>query len=145
MLPVLSSNLALAPITAGPINRLDSFFGRVFGDDGLLGQAWAGVPVAMWEDEDHIHVEAELPGMTDRDVDVTVHDGMLSIRGERRPEEGRRYLYNGRAYGRFERVISLPAAVTTDDVQAKLTDGVLSLTLPKSPEAKPRKIVLKTN
>jgi HSP20 family protein len=144
MLPVLSNNLAPAPLTGGPINRLDSFFDRVLGDDRLFGQAWGAVPVAMWEDEDHIHVEAELPGMTDRDVEVTVHNGMLFVRGERKPEEGRRYLYNGRAYGRFERVINLPAAVTTDDVQARLTDGVLSLTLPKSPEAKPRKIALTT-
>ena len=73
---------------------------------------------------------------------MTVHNGMLFIRGERRPEEGRRYLYNGRSFGRFERVITLPEAVKTDDVQATLKDGILSITLPKSPEAKPKKITL---
>jgi len=78
----------------------------------------------------------------DSDVDVTVHNGMLFIRGERRPAEGRRYLYNGRSFGRFERVITLPEAVKTDDVLATLKDGILSITLPKSPEAKPKKITL---
>ena len=103
MLPVLRNNSALAPVATGPINRLDSFFDRVFGDDGgLTGRAWNGTPVAMWEDDDHIVIEAELPGVADQDLDITVHNGMLFIRGERKPEQGRRYLYNGRWYGRFD-------------------------------------------
>jgi HSP20 family protein len=143
MFPVLRNNSGLAPVAAGPINRLDSLFDRVFGDDGaLLGQAWSGMPLALWQDDDHFYVEVELPGVSDQDLDITVHNGMLSIRGERKPAEGRRYLYNGRSYGRFERVITLPEAVRSDDVQATLKDGILSLTLPKSPEAKPRKIAL---
>ena len=143
MFPVLRNNSRLAPVATGPINRIDSLFDRVFGDDGaFLGQAWSGMPVAMWQDDDHFYVEVELPGVSDQDVDITVHNGMLSIRGERKPQEGRRYLYNGRSYGRFERVITLPEAVNADDVQATLKDGILSLTLPKSPEAKPRKITL---
>jgi HSP20 family protein len=143
MFPVLRNNSGLAPVAAGPINRLDSLFDRVFGDDGaLLGQAWSGMPLALWQDDDHFYVEVELPGVSDQDVEITVHNGMLSIRGERKPAEGRRYLYNGRSYGRFERVITLPEAVRSDDVRATLKDGILSLTLPKSPEAKPRKIAL---
>jgi len=143
MLPVIRNNTVSTPFHAGPVNRLDTLFDRFFGDDGgMLSQAWAGVPMAMWQDEDHIYIEAELPGVADADVDVTVHNGMLFIRGERKPEEGRRYLYNGRTYGRFERVITLPEAVKTDDVQATLKDGILSITLPKSPEAKPKKITL---
>jgi HSP20 family protein len=142
MLPMLRNTSAMAPFTVGPVNRLDSIFDRVFGEDGVLGQAWGGVPVAVWEDEDRFYVEADLPGMRDEDVEVTVHNGMLFIRGERKPGEGRAYLYNGRPFGRFERVINLPAAVNVDEVQARLADGVLAITLPKSPEAKPRKITL---
>jgi HSP20 family protein len=145
MLPVLRNNSALAPMAAGPINRLDALFDRFFGDDGILAQGWAGVPVSIWEDDDRIYVEAELPGVTDKDVEVTVHNGLLFIRGERKPEEGRKYLYNGRYHGRFERVITLPEAVDSDDVQARLMDGVLSIALPKSPQAKPKKIALKTS
>ncbi len=110
---------------------------------GSLNQAWSGMPVAMWEDDDHIFIEAELPGVSNQDVDITIHHGMLSIRGERKPEEGRRYLYNGRPYGRFERVMTLPEAVQSRDVQATMKDGILSLILPKSPEAKPKKITIR--
>jgi HSP20 family protein len=70
---------------------------------------------------------------------------MLFIRGERKPEEDRQYLYNGRAWGRFERVITLPEAVDADNVQAELSNGILRVALPKSPQAKPKKITLKTS
>ena len=108
-----------------------------------MGQTGSWAPLAMWEDDDHIHIEAELPGMSEEDLEITVHNGMLFIRGERKPVEGRQYLYNGRSYGRFERVVTLPEAVNTDDVQAAMTNGVLCISLPKSPEARPKKITLK--
>jgi HSP20 family protein len=145
MLPVLRNNSVLTPAATAPINRLDTLIDRFFDDDHLLGQAWSGAPMAMWEDDDHICIEAELPGVADKDLDITVRNGMLHIRGERRAEEGRRYLYNGRLYGRFERVLTLPEAVNTDDVQATLSDGILRIELPKSPEAKPKRITLKTS
>jgi HSP20 family protein len=123
----------------------DRFFDDRFFHYGFTPEWGAGVPVSLWQDEDHVYIEAELPGLTDQDVDVTVHNGMLFIRGERKPEEGRQYLYNGRTWGRFERVITLPEAVDADTVQAELTNGILRVTLPKSPEAKPKKITLKTS
>jgi HSP20 family protein len=148
MLPVLRNNLSMTPWTATPINRIERLFDRFF-DDGFAGWApgaeWTGVPVSMWQDDEHLYVEAELPGMTEQDVDVTVHNGILFIRGERKPAEGRQYLYDGRTYGRFERAITLPEAVDADAVQAELTCGVLRLVLPKRPEAKPKKIALKTS
>jgi len=144
MLPVIRNNVPPAPVAPRPINRLDSLFESFFGDDGgSLARALSGPPLAMWEDEDRICIEAELPGVADKDLDITVHNGMLFIRGDRKPEEGRRYLYNGRTYGRFERVVTLPEAVDTGDVQATMKDGVLRIELPKSPEAKPKKITLK--
>jgi HSP20 family protein len=83
--------------------------------------------------------------MTDQDVEVTVHNGILFIRGERKVEEGREYLYNGRTWGRFERAITLPEAVDAETVEAELTNGVLRIALPKSPEAKPKRIALRTS
>jgi len=146
MLPVIRNNSVFAPVATGPINRLDSLFDRLFGDDGgCLSRAGAWPPMAMWEDDDQITIEAELPGVLEQDVDMTVHNGMLFIRFERKPEPGRRYLYNDWSYGRFERVITLPGAVKTDEVQATLTNGVLSITLPKSPEAKPKRITFSTS
>lgn len=149
MLPVLRDTTS--PLAAfEPFGRIDSFFDRFFGTDGGATRpgnwtAWSGLPVAMWEDEDRIYVEAELPGVTEKDVEVTVHNGMLSIRGERKPEADRRYLYNGRAYGRFERVIALPETVNPDAVEATLANGLLHVACAKSPESKPRRIELKTS
>ena len=74
--------------------------------------------VSVWGDENHLHVEAELPGVSEKDVEITVHDGVLTIRADRRPEEGRAYLYNSRAFGSFERAIVLPEAVDADKVEA---------------------------
>jgi HSP20 family protein len=143
MLPILRNDSVLAPFGA-PINRLDALFDRAFGDDGGAAnrpRAWSA-PVAMWQDDDHVFVEAELPGLSEGEIDATVHEDMLYIRGERKPEEGRRYLYNGRTYGRFEQVVSLPAAVDADGVRATLADGVLRVSLPKRQDAKPRKIAI---
>jgi HSP20 family protein len=127
---------------------LEGLFDRLF-DDTVFGfnfpAAEPGVPVSLWQDEDHIYVEADLPGMADEDVEVTVHNGVLYIRGERKPEEGRQYLFNGRTWGRFERAITLPDAVDTEAVQAELTRGVLRVSMPKRPETKPRKIALKSS
>jgi HSP20 family protein len=145
MLPMQCNDPILGPITAGPINRVTSFFDRVLGETTPFGAAWCGLPMAMWSDDDNIYVEAELPGLSDEDVDIAIHDGKLLIRGERKPEAGRTYLYNGRCFGRFERVISLPEAVAVDEVRADLKDGVLSLTLPKSHEARPKKIALQAS
>jgi HSP20 family protein len=83
--------------------------------------------------------------MTDQDVNVTVHNGMLFIRGERKPEDGRRYLYNSRSYGRFERVITLPTPINADEVRAGLENGILCITLPKSSEAKPKRVAIQTS
>jgi HSP20 family protein len=147
MLPAIRNNMTMTPWTT-PMNRLEGLFDRLF-DDAVFGFSprveGTALPISLWQDEDSIHVEADLPGVSDEDVEVTVHKGVLSIRGERKAEEGRRYLYNGRTWGRFERAITLPDAVNAAEVQADLKDGVLRLTLPKSPETKPRKITLKSS
>jgi HSP20 family protein len=147
MVPATRNNMTMTPWTA-PSNRLDGLFDRFF-DDAFFGfgarAVEAALPIALWHDDDHIYVEADLPGMTEQDVEVTVHQGVLSIRGERKPEPGRQYLYDGRTWGRFERAITLPDEVDADAVQAELSQGVLRLTLSKKPETKPRKITLKSS
>jgi HSP20 family protein len=131
---------------SAPVNRLDRLF------DGLLENKavnfrpdWPEVPVSVWQDEEHVYVEADLPGVSEPDVELTIHKGMLFIRGERKAEEGRQYLYDGRSWGHFERVLTLPEKVQAEAVQAELSNGVLRVVLPKSPEAKPKKITLKTS
>jgi len=147
MVPANRNNVATIPWMA-PMNRLEGLFDRLLDDDvfgfGLRADG-AALPVSLWHDDDTIYVEADLPGMNDEDVEVTVHNGVLFLRAERKAEPGRRYLYDGRTWGRFERTITLPDEVDADAVQAELSRGVLRLTLPKSPETKPRKIALKSS
>ena len=141
MIPVLRNGSPFAAMTPVPFSRLDGFFDRVLGEEAASSPSWSGsAPIALWQDEDQFFVEADVPGMAEADVDVTIHRNILTIRGERKPAEGRSYLYDGRALGRFERTITLPEAIRVDEIRAELKDGVLRLTLPKSPESKPRKI-----
>jgi HSP20 family protein len=95
------------------------------------------------EDENNVMIKADLPGIDKKNIDVHVQDGVLTIKGERKEEEkskkhGARV--TERYYGSFYRQISLPTAVDETKVAAEYKDGVLSLTLPKKEEAKPKQI-----
>lgn len=141
MFPVSHRDPA-APAASGPINRLDGLFG---GGPRPAASTRSWPPAAMWEDDDFIHVEVDLPGVMDEDVNITVHEGILFVRFERKAAEGRRYAYDGRPRGRFERAFALPEAVDADRAAATLAGGVLLVDLPKSPAARPKKIALKTD
>jgi HSP20 family protein len=140
MLPAIRNGSALE---AGPVNRLSTIFDRFFDDTfaPLATPAWGGFPMSMWEDEDAVHIELDSPGVTDKDIELTIHDGELIVRGERKSEE-KKGGYDTRTYGRFERRLTLPTAVDAEKVEAKLANGVLSVTCPKSEAAKPRKIAI---
>ncbi len=91
MLPILHRNGGgLVPSRVAP--RLESFLGRVFEDmdqvfenAGMPAGSWSGVPLAMWEDEDHLYIEAEMPGLKQDEIDLTVHKGLLHIRARGSP------------------------------------------------------------
>jgi HSP20 family protein len=104
------------------------------------GAAYPGVNV--WEDGDSAHIEAELPGMSMDDIEVDVIGNEVTIRGERKIEDPQNGTYRRRERpaGCFARTITLPWEIDADRVEAKLHDGVLTVHLPKSPAAKPRKI-----
>ena len=95
------------------------------------------------EDEKGYAVTAEVPGMSREDLEVSVHDGVLTIQGEKKHEEesaeAGRHVYE-RRYGRFERHIRLPESVDAEGVAAECRDGVLRLTLPKVEPVKPKSI-----
>jgi HSP20 family protein len=89
---------------------------------------------------------AELPGMTREDVQITLENNVLSIAGERKFEKdvkGESYHRLERTFGTFARSFTLPANVKTDKVEATFKDGVLTVTLPKVEEAKPRRVEIK--
>lgn len=97
----------------------------------------------VYEEKDKYIVKAELPGMKKEDINVSLHDGNLIISGERKSEtksEGTEVYRAERYFGKFQRSVSLPPTVATTKVAAEYKDGVLTVTLPKSEEAKPRQI-----
>jgi len=97
----------------------------------------------LHEDKDHITVKVELPGMKREDIEVSLHDGALSISGERRNEqkfEDAQVYRAERFFGRFQRIIALPAPVAADKIKAQYKEGVLTITLPKAEEAKSKQI-----
>ena len=97
----------------------------------------------LYEDKDNLFVKVELPGMKREEIDVSLHDGSLSISGERKSEQKHEDadVYRAeRFFGRFQRTVTLPTPVAADKVKAQYKDGILTITLPKTEEAKPKHI-----
>lgn len=114
-------------------------------NDNGPAYATAAYPVDVRETDDHVVVEAEMPGFAKEDIDITLERNTLSIQATRRTEkkaEGQEHLTE-RRYNRVARSFTLPVPVDEGNVDAKLEDGVLTLTLNKREEAKPRKITVK--
>lgn len=104
--------------------------------------------IDVFEGKDAFTVKAELPGMKREDIDVSLHDGVLSVSGERKSEknyEDAEVYRTERYVGRFQRTVALPAPVAVDKVKAQYKDGVLIITLPKTEEAKPKQIDVSVN
>jgi HSP20 family protein len=97
----------------------------------------------MHEDKDNLYVRVELPGMKREEIELSLHDGCLSLSGERKSEDTFKdaEVYRAeRFFGRFQRTVTLPVPVAVDKVKAQYKDGVLTVTLPKAEEAKPKHI-----
>jgi HSP20 family protein len=129
----------------GEMNRL---FGRYGVSNGPEGTA-AGYPAFdLWEDEDNLYVEAELPGMELSDLEIFVNgDDQLSIKGERKPPEIEKASWHRRerSFGSFSRLMTLPQNVDAENVQAEFKNGVLTISMPKKEESKPRRIQVKVD
>jgi HSP20 family protein len=116
------------------------------GEEGAWGQATWMPPVDIYETEDGYVLEAELPGFTTEDLDIELVENRLTLRGERKPPSTVKeepYRRHERAYGRFERSFLLPAVIDRDHVTAEMHHGVLTLRLPKSDLAKPKRIPIR--
>ncbi|GAU09951.1 Hsp20/alpha crystallin family protein [Desulfoplanes formicivorans] len=96
-------------------------------------------PVNICEDDRNIYVSSEIPGVEIGDIDLTLTDGSLVIKGERKSESGK-YFRQERATGNFQRIITLNVPVNQGKVSATMKNGVLSIVLPKAEEAQPKKI-----
>jgi HSP20 family protein len=107
------------------------------------GEMMGGVPLDLMETDDAYVVKASLPGVKPDDVDISVHRNVLSITGETRGEEERgegRIHHRERWFGRFRRQVSLPGDVDANACDASFEDGVLTIRLPKTEEARPKRI-----
>ena len=105
-------------------------------------------PVNIWISDDNVVVTAEIPGVEASDLDISVHNNTLTLRGSvspEKPEENRKYHRRERAGGSFARSWQLPFDIDRDKVEAKLENGVLELTLPRSVKDKPKKIQVKSS
>ena len=130
--------------------RLNHLFDEAFrgatrpsgdGEEWSLG-SWAPA-VDIFEQDGHIVLKAELPGVDPKDVEVRVENNVLTLRGERKLDnevQKENYHRVERAYGSFSRSFTLPSVVDTEKIKAEYRDGVLRVNLPKREEAKPKQI-----
>jgi HSP20 family protein len=112
--------------------------GRMFNMPEMFASRHLMPRVDEHEDEKGFHVEIELPGMDQKDVDITLADGMLTIRGEKKQEEevkDKDFYRKERSFGSFRRVLPLPGDVDESKIKASFEKGVLMIDLPKSAEA----------
>jgi HSP20 family protein len=117
----------------------DPFISAMSGDNGPVG----GSPLNVYEQDDKLIVEAEMPGFDPDDIEVSIERGMLTVRGEMEDEDERQdrnYLVREYRRGTFVRSVRLPDTVDTEKVQAEFENGVLKLIFPKAEGARPRRI-----
>jgi len=124
------------------VDRLFQDFWRGSGRGSLLPESWGLADVTPrideTEDEKAYHVKVELPGMDKDDVEITLSEGVLTIRGEKKQaeeEKGKDFYRQERSFGAFRRSVAVPGAVEEGKIQASFKNGVLSVALPKSKEA----------
>jgi len=120
----------------------------VFGEKPLMepfGKEWAP-SLDVSETKDNIVVKAEVPGMDGKDIDISLSGGVLTLKGEKKQEKEEKdenYYFAERSYGAFFRAVQLPQEVQTDKIKASYKNGVLTITLPKSEEAKAKEVKIK--
>lgn len=128
------------------LNRFQRDFERSVQRNGNRAGADFAPPVDVHEEKDAYVLRAELPGVKREDIDISLEENVLTIKGERRfekDEENKRYHRIERAYGNFVRYFQLPKLVDAERVEAGLTDGLLTVRVPKQEAVKARKIDVK--
>jgi HSP20 family protein len=109
-------------------------------------EPFAYPPVNVWDDDENVYLDAELPGIAPEHLEMTITDGnRLTLKGQRQPPEvgATTWHRQERSFGSFSRTLTLPMLVDSDRVEARFELGNLRVKLPKSPKAKPRRIEVK--
>ncbi len=131
------------------LTEWDRFLNDFFADgwDNMVPHSGTWVPETdIRETKDDYIVTADLPGLTKKDINISLKDDVLTISGERkfeRKDEDDSYFRMERSYGMFNRSFRLPDAVKPDKISAKFKDGVLTVQIPKAEEVKPKQIEIK--
>ena len=124
-------------------SQMDKIFESLMGEgEDIRTGSWVP-PVDIYETENEIVIKAEVPGDSQKDIEIKVEDDTLIIRGEKRFErdmEKETYHRAERVYGKFQRSFILPKSIEKDNIKATLKQGVLTLVLPKKEEVKPKEI-----
>ena len=130
-------------------NEMSRMFGFPFGRgdaDGFFGSLWSPA-VDIVQEGDHFLVRADLPGMKKDEIEITLNGDTLTISGEKKRESEAKddgYYRSERYYGKFSRSLVRPSTVDANKIEASYKDGVLSLTIPKSEEARPKQIKIQS-
>ena len=134
---------------AGIADEMNRLVNTVFGDSTREASFYKGTwsPVVdICEDHDKYYLAVELPGMKKGDVDIRFEEGLLTISGEKKApteEDGKNYHRVERMYGNFERSFRVPSLIVSDKIGATFENGLLTISMPKAEEAKPRQIEVK--
>ncbi|PAY09595.1 heat-shock protein [Bradyrhizobium sp. UFLA03-84] len=126
------------------IDRLFNEFAQGTGANGAPAKLIPNIDIA--ETDKAIEVSAEMPGLERKDIDISIEDDTLTIRGEKKIEEDQKdknVQHSERSYGVFMRVLQLPAGVDPSKVEAVMSNGVLKITIPKPAKPEPKKIEVK--
>ena len=126
---------------------LEDSFVRRLGETTEPTMASLTVPIDMYEKNGDFVIRTELPGLKAEDIDISIDDNALTIKGEferENQEQSDNMLFQELRYGKFQRTVNLPSQVDSDQVDATFEEGVLRLTLPKTEEAKPKQISVKS-
>lgn len=128
-------------------NEMNRLFGRTYGGD--VGESTRGAwtpALDVFETQEKFVITMELPGVSPADVDISVEDSTLMVRGERKfysEQQEESFLRIERRFGEFTRSLTLPSTADAESIQASFDQGVLTIEVPKREEAKPRKISIK--
>jgi HSP20 family protein len=121
------------------MNRLFDEAFRGFGSPSLFGRGGGWPSLELAETDKAVTVSAEIPGLDEKDVEVTFSDGVLTLRGEKKSEvEDKQRHFSERSYGRFERQVAVGREIDEDKIEASFKNGVLTITLPKTERAQSR-------
>ena len=130
--------------------EIDRIFDNFFGNQGIsrstTDSTWAP-PVDVVDAEDHVEFRAEVPGLSKGDVQVSVTENVLTIKGEKKGESENKnvgYHLVERSYGQFQRSFSLPMNLRTDDIDASFKSGVLTISVPKTKKEEAKEIPIRT-